>query len=409
MKKVIFIVWAGLLAMGILGIAERLIFEHRLVNYGSYVPWGLGVASYIYFIGLSAGAFLLSSLIYVFGIQRLEQIGKLALFMALITLFMALICIWFDLGHMERAWEILVMPNFTSMMAWMVWLYTGYLLLLLTETYFVMRVDFVRLAKSVLIAGPLKLVYQFLTLGYVDIEELSLARDRKMVKVLAAIGIPLALAFHGGVGALFAVVGAKPYWHTALVPILFLTGALTSGGALLTWAVALLWDKDETRASLVELLGRIVLGLLCFDLILELVEIMVPLWGNLEYHTASLKLVLFGQYWYVFWIFHLFLGSLIPLALLSFKGRDTKSVSIAGFLIASTFLSVRLNIVIPAQVVPELKGLESAFIEPRLMFNYLPNFHEWRLVMFIAALGWALFYLGWRILPLAAKNKYSQG
>lgn len=409
MKKVIFIVWACLLALGILGVAERLIFEHKLVNYGSYVPWGLGVASYIYFIGLSAGAFLLSSLIYVFGVQQLERIGKLALFMALLTLAMALICIWFDLGHMERAWKILATPNFTSMMAWMVWLYTGYLLLLLTETYFVMRVDFVRLAKSASIAGPLKFIYKFLTLGYVDIEEFRLAGDRKVVQVLAAIGIPLALAFHGGVGALFAVVGAKPYWHTALVPILFLTGALTSGGALLTWVVSLLWDKDETRTHLVELLGRIVLGLLCFDLILELVEIMVPLWGNVEYHIASLNLVLFGQYWYVFWIFHLFLGSLIPLALLSLKGRDTKSVGIAGFLIAFTFLSVRLNIVIPAQVVPELKGLETAFIEPHLMFNYLPNFHEWRLVMFIVALGWALFYLGWKILPLTAKNKYSQG
>lgn len=402
MKKLIFILWLVLLAIGLVGVWERLTYEHKLVNYGSYVPWGLGVAAYIYFIGLSAGAFLLSSLIYVFGVKRLEAIGKTALFTALITLVMALVCIWLDIGHMERAWRVLLTPNFTSMMAWMIWLYTAYFILLIFETYFVMRSDFIQLSKSAL-PGFLKSLYQFLAFGFADISESVVMRDKKIVKILALIGVPLAIAFHAGVGALFAVVGAKPYWHTSLMPILFLTGALTSGGALLTAVIAFLWKKYAGQKDLVVLLGKIILGLLCFDLLLELVEITIPLWGNMEYHTGSLKLVLFGEYWYVFWIFHILLGSAIPLILLTLKNKSISAIGIAGFLIASTFLAMRLNIVIPAQVVPELKGLESAYIEPHLMFSYLPSFHEWRLVFFILALGTALFYLGWKMLPLAPK------
>src|SRR3990167_7936851 len=123
MKKIFFIIlWIALLVLGLIGVRERLLFEHRLANYGSYVPWGLGVAAYIYFIGLSAGAFLISSLVYVLGVKRLEPIGKLALLIALITLLMAMVCIWLDIGHMERAWKIWLSPNFNSMMAWMVWL-----------------------------------------------------------------------------------------------------------------------------------------------------------------------------------------------------------------------------------------------------------------------------------------------
>lgn len=399
MKKLIIILWLTFLALGIIGVWERFTFEHTLVNYGSYVPWGLGVAAYIYFIGLSAGAFLISSLVYVLGIKRLEPIGKLALLIALITLLMALVCIWFDIGHMERAWKIWITPNFNSMMAWMVWLYTVYFLLLLSETYLVMRPEIAQLAKNTK-GGFLKLLYQGLTFGCQNISDASLMRDRMNVRILGGIGIPLALAFHGGVGALFAVVGAKPYWHTSLMPILFLTGALTSGGALLTSVVCFFWKKGDEQKELAALLCRIILGLLCFDLLLELVEITIPLWGNMEYHTQSLKLVLFGRYWYVFWIFHLLLGSLIPLLLLWLRQRDIKSIGAASFLIASTFLSVRLNIVIPAQVVPELKGLESAFIEPHLVFSYLPSFHEWRLIFFIMAFGAGLFYLGWKILPV---------
>lgn len=399
MKKLIFIFWLALLVLGIVGVWERFTFEHKLVNYGSYVPWGLGVAAYIYFIGLSAGAFLISSLVYVFGLKRLEPIGKLALLIALITLLMALVCIWFDIGHMERAWKIWLSPNFNSMMAWMVWLYTVYFLLLLAETYLVIRPEIMQLGKNMQ-SGFLRFLYQGLTFGSKDISERRLNRDKATVKILATIGVPLALAFHGGVGSLFAVVGAKPYWHTSLMPILFLTGALTSGGALLTSVVSFFWKKGQEQKELTWLLAKIVLGLLCFDLLLELVEITIPLWGNMEYHTQSLKLVLFGPYWYVFWIFHLLLGSVIPLMLLWLRRTQVKSIGAATFLIASTFLSVRLNIVIPAQVVPELKGLESAFIEPHLMFSYLPSFHEWRLVFFIVAFGAALFYLGWKVLPV---------
>jgi molybdopterin-containing oxidoreductase family membrane subunit len=399
MKKLIFILWLVLMVLGVIGVWERFAFEHKLVNYGSYVPWGLGVAAYIYFIGLSAGAFLISSLVYVFGVKRLEAIGKLALLLALVTLLMALVCIWFDIGHMERGWQIWLSPNFNSMMAWMVWLYSVYFVLLLGETYLAMRSDIVWLAEKQP-AGWLKLIFQGLTFGSRDVSEPAVARDRKKVRGLAAIGVPLAIAFHGGVGSLFAVVGAKPYWHTSLMPILFLTGALTSGGALLASVVCFFWKSGEEQKELAGILAKIILGLLCFDLLLEFVEITIPLWGNMEYHTQSLKLVLFGTYWYVFWIFHLLLGSVIPLVLLLARRTGVKGIGIAGFLIASTFLSVRLNIVIPAQVVPELKGLESAFIEPHLMFTYLPSFHEWRLVFFILAFGSALFYAGWKILPV---------
>lgn len=407
MKILFFALWAIALALGIVGLGERLVWGHKLVNYGSYVPWGLWVAAYIYFIGFSAGAFILSSLVYLFGVKQLEKTGKLALFTALIALFMAMISILLDLGHMGRAWRLILTPNFTSMMSWMVWLYTAYFLLLLTEIYFVLRPEIVQLSRQPTVE-PLRHIYRCLTAGYKDLSEKAITRDRKIVKILATIGVPLAIAYYGGVGALFAVVGAKPYWHSSMIPILFLTGALASGGALLTALVAFFWKRDEEQKEIVKFLGKIVLGLLCFDLILKWSQISIPLWADVEYHTASLKLVLFGPYWYVFWIFHLFLGSLIPIYLLWRKAENVAAVGTACSLIALTFLSVRLNIVIPGQVVPELKGLESAYIEPHLTFQYFPTFHEWRVVLFVVSLGVILFYIGWRILPIGRKAEALQ-
>ena len=77
------IVWAIAFAAGAVGVFLRLTTGHELANYGSYVPWGLWVAAYVYFSGLSAGAFLISALVYAGGVRRLEPVARVALLTAL--------------------------------------------------------------------------------------------------------------------------------------------------------------------------------------------------------------------------------------------------------------------------------------------------------------------------------------
>ena len=398
MRKSLYYLWGLAFVLGLIGIFQRFLYGHQLAAYGSYVVWGLWVAAYIYFIGLSAGAFLLSSLVYVFGVKQLEQVGKLALFTALITLFMALLSIWFDLGHMWRFWKVYTSFAWESMMAWMVWLYTAYFLLLLVETWFVIRPDLVLWSTR---SGMQGVAARWLTLGRNDLSPTTVEREKKIVKLLGTIGVPLAVAFHGGVGALFGVIGARPYWHSALYPILFLVGALASGGALLTAIVAFFWpERGKEHEELVSFLGKITLGLLALDLLLEWSEVSITIWGSIPSHVAGFKLMLFGPYWWVFWIVHLLLGSVIPIVLFATRPRSVRWVGVAAGLMAATFMSVRLNIVIPSLAVPELEGLVHAYTDSRLQFYYFPSLHEWLVMLFVVSLGIALFYVGYRNLPI---------
>ncbi len=150
--------------------------------------------------------------------------------------------------------------------------------------------------------------------------------------------------------------------------------------------------RPEERKNLVQFLAKIVAGLLVFDLLLEWAEFSVPLWHGFGEKVETLHLILFGPFWWVFWIVHLLLGSLIPLYLI-FTKKEPAPLGIAGLLIAITFMAVRLNIVIPALVTPELEGLQTAFQDHRLRFDYVPSLHEWLVVLFIVSLGTALFYL----------------
>ncbi|MCH7903553.1 MAG: polysulfide reductase NrfD [Armatimonadetes bacterium] len=358
------IMWLVLFIIGSIAVVQRFTQGHLLTNYGSYVPWGLWVSAYMWLVGLSAGAFLFSSLHYVFGVERLERVSKFALLTALVTLICALVAILFDLGQMWRFYRIFTSPNFSSMMTWMVWLYTAYAILLVSELYLVLKKP----------------------------------NEKRKIRIIASVGLPLAVAFSGGAGALFSTVAARPTWHSPMMPILFLTGALVSGGGLLLLIVGLYGKIEaETRRKIAMYIAKLVAGFLIFDLLLEWAEFSIPMWYGVGHEFEALRMVLFGQFWWVFWVVHLLIGSLIPLYIL-LRSKSTKALAFAGSLIAVTFMAVRLNIVIPAFMTPELEGLQNSFTGDRLQFAYVPSLHEWQVLLFIVCAGFAMFYVGSRVL-----------
>lgn len=402
--RVIGIIGLLLLLFGLPGLVDRLTHGMLNVGYGTPVPWAMWVAVYIYFIGLSAGAFLISSLVYVFGMKQFERIGRLSLFTALVSLLTALLFIWFDLGHMERFFFVFTRASFTSPLAWIVWLYTLYLLLLLAEIWFVMRPSFVRGGEE---KGFKAGLYRFLTFGVRDLSPRALERDRKIVRILGTIGVPLAIAFHGGTGTVFAVTVARAYWYTGLFPIMFLVSALASGGALLTTIVAFAVPNGfgEHREEVIGL-GRLLVLLLFVDFLMEIAEILVSFYGTVPAHFIPIYEQLFGPNWWIFWILGMGMGLVGPMLILTFPGRRSAVwTGIAGLLATIGFIGIRWNIVLPGFATEELPGIGRSFIEPHWTYGlYVPSATEWGVTLFSVGVGVLILALGFWLLPLQAEE-----
>jgi len=405
-KRILIILVLGLIAVGVglVGMADRLVAGLLHVGYGAPVPWALWVVFYIYFIGLSAGAFLISSLIYVFGFQRFEAAGRLAVFTALVSLIAALIFIAVDLGRMERAFLPFLRPNFTSPLAWIIWLYTAYFILLLAESWFLMRRDFAR-GKQ---AGGLKgTLYRILALGTKEDSDVARARDLKVVRVLGAIGVPLAIAFHGGTGAVFAVTVARAYWYSGLFPIMFLVSALASGGALLTALVAFALRNGYARhRDLVIGLGQLLALLIFVDALMEIAEVLVSLYGTAPAHFIPIQEQLFGPNWYIFWFLGVGCALGLPLLILVTVGRKSGLwTGLAALVSAIGFVGIRWNIVLPGFAVEELPGIGRSFLEPHWAYGlYVPSPMEWAVSLFAIGLALIIFALGYTVLPLEKRE-----
>ena len=179
-----------------------------LYNVPHEIPWKVYIPLYFYFTGLSAGSFILSTLSTVFGIKRFKPMALPAAIISLVLLLLAPACLILDLNQPLRFWHTLVPEYFnrTSALSYGSWLLTFYPLANLIYIYFIF------------------------------------VKNDHITKILGTITVPLAIFVHAYTGFAFALVRARAWWHSALMPGYFLTSALLSGIALLL-VVALIMDR----------------------------------------------------------------------------------------------------------------------------------------------------------------------
>jgi molybdopterin-containing oxidoreductase family membrane subunit len=387
------------LIIGSWGMGARLLYGHMYMDYGSYVPWGLWVSFDLFFLGLTAGAYIVTVLVYGFRVRLFAALGPLSVFTLLVTLMCEFIIISLDLGHPLRVYRFLITPNFGSMMFWLVAFILFMWAIYLPTFYLLLREQLIAWSQDE--TKPGHKIFRLLACGRTSYSDEDRRQDHRRVRILSFISMPVGLLFFGMHGAVFAILLNRPLWNGAMTPFLFIMAALLSGGALITFLTYLFDPRDE----LLRLLGRIVLGLLATFLFLEALQFFVGYQSKIPSFVTSLNLIAFGPFWWAFWILHLLIGSAIPIYFLITRPNDSKAVAWACFLILITFFAVRLNYLIPDLAVYKLEGLQNTFFHQRLRTEYVPNINEWLVAIWVLSLGLLTFFLGMRWLPVEAAGK----
>jgi Ni/Fe-hydrogenase subunit HybB-like protein len=335
-----------------------------------HIHWSLMIVLYPYITGLVAGAFVVSSLYHVFDIEALKPVARFALMASLAFLLVATWPLLLHLGHPFRGINVMITPNPTSAMAGFGYFYSGYMVILLVEVWLVFRKDIITYAKRS--RGLKQTIYKLLALGVYDTSEKAQAMDKKMVKFLAAIGIPGAFLLHGYVGFLFGALKSNPWWSTPLMPIIFIFSAVVSGIAALIvmYQVAMrLKGLVIDRACIDTMCGWLWMFLM-ITASLELLELV-----TLSYEKAEeweiISQLLAGPLSFSFLGLQMIVGVLIPFILLMVlvlmrenmgdKVANTLSFTAATLLLIQVF-AMRWNVVIGGQMISKsLAGLREAY------------------------------------------------
>ncbi|MDJ0270163.1 MAG: polysulfide reductase NrfD [Aigarchaeota archaeon] len=260
---------------------------------------------------------------------------------------------------------------------------------LFAELYLASRQDIIQLKATT--KGIKGALYRILSAGAKEASLERHAKDMKIVRVLAIVGIPVAaIGVHGGTGAIFGVVGSRPLWYGPYTPIYFVPSAMLSGAAFLL-AIYIITNKLMGREKLKEtinMLKNVVLLLLFLEWFFIFWEAIVSLWPTSpieDIETASR--LLFGPYWYVFWVIEFLIGFIVPAGIL--LGRRASRIPvlmvIAGLLIVIGIIGIRFNIVLPTLSEAPLPHLPAEWnikqmpwkqipAYPGTVFGWIPNY-----------------------------------
>ena len=370
----------------------------------SVIPWTVLIVVYPYLTGLVAGAFTVSSLYHVFGMEQFKPVGKLALLTALCFMIIVPVPLLLHLGHPERAFNALITPHWTSAFVMFGYMAGFYVVLLLLENWFVFRPDVVRLAREK--KGMMGWCCRVLCLGSYDVSAKAMHYDRKWIFALAVIGIPAAHGLHGYVGFVFGSLKSREWWSSDLMPAIFLFSAVISGVALLTalYVLSCWLRRIPVDLKCLKGLAYTLWGFLMFTLVLEGVE-----FGSLVYKaregTEMILEYVTGPLIVTFFILQFAIGAVTPVVLLTFmiwRGTTGKAlvagVTLGACLVLFSVFMMRWNVVIGGQ---EISKTGQGLLEYQL-----PIFHREGLVAAVAVLVAPLLLL-WgmaRLLPPWEQN-----
>jgi len=336
-----------------------------------HIHWSLMIVMYPYITGMVAGAFIVSSLYHVFGRNELRPLGRFALAASFCFLAVATLPLLNHLGHPERGPMIMVTPNFSSAMAGFGILYASYFVIVALEIWFVFRTDIIRRAAES--RGLRRAFYATLALGVYDTSHEARTFDRKITRVLAALGIPMACLLHGYVGFLFGALKSNPWWSTPLMPVIFLFSAVVSGIAVLIvlYQIAMKIKGMPIDREAISSLAQWLWLFMILSLTLELLEIITLAYERAE-EWEVIGPLLVNQLSISFISVQMVLGGLIPFILLMIvvvmarhmddRIRNTLS-TVASLLLLIQVFAMRWNVVIGGQMFSKsLRGFRETYV-----------------------------------------------
>ena len=330
--------------------------------------WGILITAYVFFAITTSGLCLASSLGTVFGIEMFLPLEKRHAVLALLCLVTAFGIIAIDLHYPIRmVFGAILSPSPFSPMWWMGVFYGIYLVFLAVEVWSIF-------------------------FGHWSVHRVAC-----MLSSMTAVVAPTTL------GAVFAVLGARPFWHGAFTPPAMVTMAVLSGTALLGivfYFVQRLRLAGHERALTVAIPAiRLLLTItLAVAALVVTWQMLFNLYGIIPGLADATKAVLVGPLALPFWVIRVGAGLAIPLALLVLpRTRTPQGLFAACCLVFVGILADRAIFVAAGQIVP---GTAVAGVVSTPYAEYVPTLVEIGIVLGAFGFLGLAYTLAERYLPM---------
>jgi len=365
------LVFAAVVAIGVLSYLANH-FGSAPDDMSQRVPWGIVNGAIPYYIGLSAGSLILSALAGVFNIKKYKVFSRMAAFLAIAWIVVAILSIVMDIGKPLHLGGATLYFNLTSIFSWNAFLYSSYF-----------------------VVCAIYLIAMF--------------EDKQTAtRILAGVAVFWAVMVHSGTGAIYGFIYSRELYHSALLAPLFIICATSSGLGLLMATIYLTFKYTGRKLDpdLVRSLSKVFLGLiliLAYFLVVEMFE--KSYMPGLQKATHFVFLNPSQSIFWCFWLL-LIVGIGVPAFIVAYPrtGRDLRWLGIGGIIHAAMIYAERFYLIVPGEVFPReylpgyamtsLNTLEGSIV------SYTPTPIEWAQVIGLFAIGYLIFLIGLKVFAI---------
>jgi len=368
----------GVVAAGMAAVWYMEHFGHIVTGMSNKIVWGTPHVFAIFLIVAASGALNVGSISTVFSKLAYKPYARLSGLLALSLLAGGLAVLVLDLGRPDRLVVAMTTYNFKSIFSWNIYLYTGFMAVVIAYLFTMMARRMDRFTKPV---GYLAFIWR--------------------------------LALTAGTGSIFGFIVAREAYDSALLAPLFIASSFVYGLAftiLILTTVHLTRDRLPIPAEMINKFRILLIVFVGAVLFITIVFHLTKLYGTRNHDVEWFILASGNIYSKVFWIGQIAIGSIIPLLLLSIGGAKTSNntLSLASLLLLIGGVAQIYVIVIGGQAFPLdlFPGMEiSSSFQDGEIATYSPSLPE--ILLGISGISIAMLLSGMlmRIMPFLPKGE----
>ena len=335
MKRIVYREWRiepprywGLLAVlaAIAGIAGLAAFymEHQghwVTGMTNSVVWGTPHVFAVFLIVAASGALNVASIGSVFGKIAYKSLSRLSALLAMALLVGGLLALVLDLGRPDRLLVAMTTYNFKSIFAWNIFLYNGFLALVIAYLW-----------------------------------TMAERKGNPYTKQVGFFAMLWRLALTTGTGSIFGFLVGRQAYDTALLAPMFVIMSFAYGLAIFVLVLMFTYDMEDRPLGdamlkrLKNLLGIFIGAVLYFTIVYHLTK----MYGTKNHDLESWILLSGGVYTAMFWVGWILIGNLLPLGILYHPdlGKSRGWIAAACGLVVVGGLAAMYVIIIGSQAFP---------------------------------------------------------
>lgn len=392
--------WSIVFLFGMYALYVQITEGHAVTGMRDNVVWGLYIANFIFFIGISYAGAIISGFLHLFHVEWRKPIIRIAELITVIATIIGPLYILLCVGRLDRLDHLIWYARLQSPITWDVLAISTYLIGSMIFLYLALVRDFAILSRANLnVSSWKKKLYRFFSLGFTNTPEERKKLDLATT-VLALLIIPTAIIVHSVLSWIFGMT-LRPGWHSTIFGPYFVLAAIYSGTGVLViamWAFRKLYKLEKYIVEkhfvyLSYLLMVLAAGYGYFTFSEYLTD-----WYSSEKWSSELIEKLFNLKEFGWWFYFAnFGGILLPLIVLAIpKMRNINAITAVSVILVFAMWVKRYLIIVPT--------LETTLLpmqDTRLEYVvYSATWVEWALTFAGIAMFFLMFKLSSKFVPI---------